>query len=272
MPTPDATMPASLDASLEGVTEVYGVHAVGLAEPVDEGLEASAIDVLFGHSPARGFHAGNSPDIGSSARDSLPGRSRAATASTMPRTQKILIVVLGVLIAGLALVALFLLGMRIGENSAVPETTTAPTSKPSAIAPRASAAAVGPVAPGTYSWDELLGGECLTSYASPWQDSYTVVECASPHRGQLMMKFALPDAIGAPYPTPAALESTIIGRCSAPTVVDYVAAGAFADMQLEVAYPADSSEWDAGDRTALCFASRAGGEDLTGSLHVLTAG
>lgn len=192
----------------------------------------------------------------------------------MPRPQKILLWVAGALVACLALIALFLLGMRFGQGSPASEVAAVPTSTPSAAAPVEPVepvTAVGPVAPGDYSWDELLGGECLTFYESPWQDSYTVVDCAGPHTGQLLSRATLPDAAGAAYPAPADLQSTVTNACAATTVLDYAAAGAVDDIQLEASYPATVEQWDAGERTTFCFITRAGGGDLTGSLAVPAA-
>jgi hypothetical protein len=196
----------------------------------------------------------------------------------MPRPQKILIGVAGALVAGLALVALFLLGMRIGQNAPTAGATADPSPTPSATAPGTPApgtpaadAPAGPLDPGEYSWDELLGGECLTFYESPWQDGYTVVDCAELHTGQLLSKSTLEDGAGTPYPAATELQSAIIEACSAATVIDYSSAEAVDDIQLEASYPATAEKWDAGDRTAYCFVSRAGRGDLTGSLAVPAA-
>jgi len=49
-------------------------------------------------------------------------------------------------------------------------------------------------------------------------------------------------------------------------VIDFEAAGAYADVQLQGSYPVTAEQWDAGDRYFYCFASRASGEPLTTSL------
>lgn len=200
-----------------------------------------------------------------------PPAPSSAAPRTMPRPQKVLLWVAGALVACLALIALFLLGMRIGQSSPAAEQAPVPASTPSATVPAEPVATAGPVAPGDHSWDELLGGECLTPYESPWQDTHTVVDCADVHTAQMLSRVTLPDAAGAPYPAPAVLQSTITGACAATTVLDYAAAGAVDDIQLEASYPATAENWDAGERTTYCFVTRAGGGDLTGSLAVPAA-
>ena len=352
---PPPTLPPPLDAALEGVTEALGAHPVGLSDPVDEGPEASAIDVLFGESRFIDYDAGppaasllmpppyvarnayvapsvvppvatalsrmtalssttalspttalppttampptitrppttalpgSSPRTSSLPFDTLPplpasamalyeGPRRAAPRPSapraMPRPQKILLWVAGALVACLALIALFLLGMRIGQNSPTAEQAAVPTSLPRATIAAEPAATAGPLAPGDYSWDELLGGECLTLFESPWQDTHTVVDCAEAHTGQMLSRVSLPDAPGAPYPTPADLQSTITGACAATTVLDYAAAATIDDIQLETSYPPTAEQWNTGERTTYCFVTRAGGGDLLGSLAVPTA-
>ena len=310
---PLPTLPPPLDSSLEGVTEVLGAHPVGLPDPVNEGLETTDIDVVFGDSkfvdydapavaaappplvapppyvplpytppmfppaatlPETTVTSGPVTSAWSKAFETPPPASamavyegpRPAGAHGMPRSQKILIAIAGTLVGVLALVALFLLGMRIGERSPATEAAVTPTAKPSTTATASPGALVGPVAPGDHSWDELLGGECLSSYESPWQDTYTVVECTEPHTAQLLAKAAIADAIGVAYPTTVELQSKATLECSATTVINYEAAGAYDDLLLESSFPASAEKWDAGDRTYYCFATRSGGGELSGSL------
>ncbi|MBC7590162.1 MAG: septum formation family protein, partial [Salinibacterium sp.] len=130
---------------------------------------------------------------------------------------------------------------------------------------------VGPVAVGDHSWDELLGGECLTVYESPWQETYTVVECAQDHPAQMLAKGVLADTADVAYPGTADLQARTTLACTATTVIDFAAAGAFADIEVTASFPASAEQWDAGDRTYYCFVSRSGGGDLTGSIAVPAA-
>ena len=194
---------------------------------------------------------------------------KAVAAHAMPRTQKILIGVAGGLVAALALVALFLLGSRIGTTTAADAAATQPpTAAQTTPATEPPVVTVGPVAVGDHSWDELLGGECLTSYESPWQQTYTVVECAQDHPAQMLAKGVLADTGDVAYPGTADLQARTTLACTATTVVDFAAARAFSDIEVAVSFPASAERWDAGDRTYSCFARRSGGGDLTGSIAV----
>ena len=297
-----------IDTSLEGVTEVLGAQPVGFDSPVDEGLGTSDIDVLFGDAkfvdyrePALPTPTTVLPPTYASqayvARPSVPPvttvlpstslppsalalyeGTKAVAAHAMPRTQKILIGVAGGLVAALALVALFLLGTRIGASTALEaaleadsEAVATPSSQQSSSPAESPVVTVGPVAVGDHAWDELLGGECLSLYESPWQMTYTVVDCAQEHPAQMLAKGVLADTADVASPGTADLQARATLACTATTVIDFAAAGAFADIQVTASFPATAERWDAGDRTYYCFASRSGGGDLTGSIAVPAA-
>ena len=247
----------------------YAASGTFVAPPV--AASAAAITGLPGSTPPV-----SSPPFGSlrpppaSAMAVYEGR-RTVVTHVMPRSQRILIGVAGALVVALALVALFLLGMRIGESTPVTGAVVTPTLKPSPTATTPPVGTVGPVMAGDHSWEQLLGGECLTLYESPWQDTFMVVKCTEPHIAQLLSKSTLPDAVGVAYPTTADLQSRITLACSATTVLDYAAAGAFNDIQLAASFPANAGQWDSGNRTTYCFATRAGGGELRGSLALAAA-
>jgi len=271
-------MPA-VDYSMQGATDVYWAEPIGLADPVGEGVEASAIDSLFGDTQFREYDDGT---IASARAFSQPTRSDAAPPQQpgqpgqprepgpprepMPRTQKILLWVAGSLVALLALVAMFLVGSRLAPNL-----RPAPVAVPSAEAtatPGAPGPGLGPLAPGEYTWSELRGGECLDPWESAWQDSYDVVDCATPHRAQLVFRGVFDDPAGTLYPGVEALQARTLPLCSAPTAIDFAAAAGAADLQISASYAGDEEEWLAGNPSFFCFVSRAGGEPLTGSLAV----
>ena len=128
---------------------------------------------------------------------------------------------------------------------------------------------MGPVAPGDYHWDELLGGECLAPFESAWQDSYTVVDCTKPHPAQMVYRGEFPDAASsASYPGADELQKRINLLCTAPTVINYAVAGAANDIQIAASFAADADEWDSGNHGFFCFASRSGGADFTASIAV----
>ena len=172
----------------------------------------------------------------------------------------------GVVVASLLLVALFFVGARIAAPpAALPVSTSTPTASPT---PTPAAPAVGPVAEGVHQWDALLGGECLDPFDTAWQDSYTVVNCAVPHAAQLVIRGAFADAPEAAYPGLDQLSARMNLLCTAPSVVDYSAAGGISDIQVEASFAMDAADWDAGNRTYFCFLSRSSGEPLTTSIAV----
>lgn len=201
----------------------------------------------------------------------------------MSTVQRILLWVAGSLVAVLALVGLFLLGTRLPDLLA-PEPVVTPTPTPTPT-PTQTVKPVGPVEPGDYRWDDLLGGECLEPYVDAWQDEYTVVDCAEPHGGQLVARAtldeagteagtdagdaapgAIPDPV--PYPGEEALSARMYLLCSGPSVLDRDAAGAWDDLAVQGSYPVTEEQWADGYREYSCFVSRSSGEPIRGSLAV----
>jgi hypothetical protein len=261
-----------VDPALDGVTEALSPHAVGLPDPVDEGLESSALDSLFGETAFVEYHEQplftgpppreTAPEAGPGAELVVVPRAPKPLRAPIPRTQKILMWVAGGLAAALALVALFVLGTRMSGLFPAPAVVASPSPSPSVPA----APLVGPVEPGTYYWDRLLGGECLDPFDSAWQDRFTVVDCASPHAGQLLVRGTFDDASNEAYPGVEVLQSRMALLCSAPTIVDYAVAGTVADLQITASYAVDADDWNDGDREYFCFANRSSGQPLTGSV------
>lgn len=261
---------APLDPALDGVTEVFEAELVGLSGPAGEGPEASALDDLFGDSQFREF--ADEPLIpprptgaGGGGPASKAPKAAKGERAPIPRNQKILMWVAGGLAAALALVALFALGMKVA--SITPSPAVLPSSSPS---PSASLGVlpIGPVAPGNHHWDELLGGECLAPYESAWQDFYTVVDCTKPHPAQMVYRGTFSDPASSTYPGVEELQKRINLLCTAPTVIDYAAAGAANDIQVAASYAVDADEWDGGNRSYYCFVTRAAGATFTSSIAV----
>ncbi|MCU1579838.1 MAG: hypothetical protein JWP19_2042 [Rhodoglobus sp.] len=267
VPEPSQWFAAPLDPALDGVTEVFEAELVGLSAPVGEGLAASAIDDLFGDSQFRDF--GDEPLIAPPPPRS-PGRGGGGKPpggprEPIPRNQKILIWVAGGLVAALALVALFALGMRLASLAPAPAVTPSASPSPS---PMPTLLPVGPIQPGVYHWDALLGGECLKPYTSAWQDEYTVVDCATPHPAQMAHRGTFDDPASATYPGLDELQKRINLLCTAPTVIDYAVAGTAQDIQVTASFAADEQEWDAGNHSYFCFVTRSTGADLTASVAI----
>lgn len=273
---PEPTQPA--DVVPPGT--VLGDAATELIREPEPG---EALDQLFGEQSFQEYDDALIPAVPRSERRAGRGSASAtgdgsgdgsggeATArAPLTQTQKVLLWVAGSLVAVLALVGVFVVGTRIpmllGPAPGA-EPIASPTSSPTASS---DARPVGPVATGDWRWDELAGGECLEPYIDAWQEEYTVVDCATPHGGQLVLRAELPLADGAstagPYPGEEVLATQTLQLCSSAGVLDLNVAGAFADVVLQAAYPATEQEWDAGQRDYYCFVSRSSGEPLTASL------
>ncbi len=264
--------PPPVESSLQGATEVMSAHEVGIPEPVGEGLEHNPLESLFGETQFRDYEGEpmiTVPTTRLAPAQPDPGVAPPPPPGGIPRNQKVLMWIAGGLVGVLALVALFLVGTRIaGTFGPSPAVEADPT--PSATAPveLPVGAPIVPLEPGTYRWDQLLGGECLEPYESPWQDEYTVVACTEPHAGQLVARGLFAEIEGQSYPGLEELGSRINLLCSAPTVIDYAVAGTITDIQVAASFAADADEWDAGNHGYACFVSRAGGEPLTASVGV----
>jgi hypothetical protein len=245
--------------------------AATVATGLPSSAEGSAVDDLFGDSRFREYQPGLDPEQAPFA--GRPGKKQPREAGDGPRgpskAQKVLLWVAGSVLAVLALIALFLVGLRLPELTAggpAPTPSASPTPEPTA-----TALPVGPVEPGVYRWDELLGGECVDPYIDPWQDEFTVVDCADPHPAQMVFRGVFPETVGAigpvEYPGAEALQAQISLLCSAPGVVDLAAAGVYTDAQVRGSYPITAEQW-AEDPSYYCFVDRSSGESITGSVAV----
>lgn len=252
------------------------------------GEPGSALDALFGDDRFREYDSTLGPDPSNAP---FANRARSKELVHVPgqgtppppragfgRTQKILAGVGGGLLAVIALIALFLLGTRLPDLVGPAPAVATPTPTPT---PTITALPIGPVAPGFYEWDELLGGECLDPYdttTGAWGEEFTVVDCAAPHAAQMVYRAWFPPAVvdpenpqvgkpDDPFPGVEALQAQITLLCSAAGVVDLAAAGAYADVQVQGSYPVTEEQWDA-DPSYFCFVNRSSGEPLTGSVAI----
>jgi hypothetical protein len=188
------------------------------------------------------------------------------------KQQRLLLWIAGAALAIIVLLILFLVGIKSAPNTvSAPVVTPSPsvTMTPT-ITPTPTVAATGPVAAGVHKWTELRGGECLQPFESPWAESFTVVDCATPHAAQLVYRAAFPGADAAAgavaYPGAPALQAQINLLCTAPGVIDLTAAGTYTDVQFQASYAATSQEWTKGNHDYSCFVSRSSGEPITATL------
>jgi hypothetical protein len=173
-------------------------------------------------------------------------------------------------IAILVIIGLFFLAQSLaGPPAAAPtatESEAATENEAPAPTPTAAPAPTAPQPAGVHAWNTMFGSECLEPYTSPWDEEFTVVDCAAPHTAQLVHRGILEGESGSPFPGEEALAEQINVLCSAPGVIDFAAAGAYDDLQLQGSYPVTAEQWDVGDRYFYCFTSRSSGEPLTTSL------
>jgi hypothetical protein len=193
---------------------------------------------------------------------------RPSGARTPGRTATALLWIAAGLLAIVVLVGLFLLGQRLGGG---PTPVAAPTATQTAAptpTPTEVPAPTGLQPAGVHAWDALGGGECLQPYTSPWEEKFTVVDCATPHAAQLVYRGELPGASArdAAFPGEAALSSQINLLCSAPGVIDLTGARAYPDVQVQGSYPVTEEQWKSGQRSYFCFVSRSSGEPLSASI------
>ncbi|MCP2031429.1 hypothetical protein L1277_001520 [Okibacterium sp. HSC-33S16] len=246
---------------------------VGSAEDAEPLARRRAAEMA---SPAAETPTALFPPVGPFPADPTPVPAATDTSGRPPLPPYVKWIALGV-VALLVLVGLFLLGTRLpslfGAQPAAPAPSPSATATPTATptpteAPAEDVVTVGPVAPGEHKWTALLGSECLEPYSTPWAENFMVVDCATPHRAQMVFTAPVTSDPAAPYPGEAELASQIALWCSAPGVFDTAAAGAFTDLQVQGTYPVSDEQWADGERNYYCFLSRSSNEPLTGSLAV----
>ncbi|MCU1535172.1 MAG: hypothetical protein JWR53_1653 [Glaciihabitans sp.] len=273
-PTPIAAVPVynpppapfdpsgTVDPNLPNIP--FGLPPDAVQRPHDP---TSAIDSLFGASEFKEYEEqGVLQSITTAPPDGFVSAPAAPHSPRAPisKTQKILLIIAGALVAALILVALYAAGVRAGAAQA-----QAPTPGSTGVGPTtAPTTAAGSLGPGTYAWNRLLGGECLQPFKTAWQGTYTVVDCATPHAGQLILKGTLPDAAGSAYPGSDALVAEITPLCTDPKVFNYAVAGKASDVQLNTSYPPNEADWQGGNRTFYCFIARSAGGALPGDIAV----
>lgn len=304
-PAPTEAMPAA-EVPSDAATELMrGTPPPGVGDaPIGGDVDGDALEAVFGEQNFREYEptpllappppaasaAPNAAPFGgvtpagataSSGTAAAPGTAaepgHAPRASGLDRTQRTLLWVAGSLAAILVLIGLFFLGTRIPEWTAAepePEPTVEPIPEPEPEPepdPLEGVPDGVPLPAGEWEWSLLRGGECLEPWVSPWEEQFTVVDCAEPHAAQLILRQEFPEA-PEEYPGPEALAAPLSLICSSPDVLDFGQAAAYDDVQIQTAYPVTAEEWADGYRDFFCFISRAGGGPLEGSLSLVAPG
>ena len=246
-------------------TELLGSSAVG-ADDSD-----SALDALFGETQFREYDTGvlssDESPFAAKPPPAEPGSSEPDAHVGVSRAQKVLLSVVGGLVALLALVALFFVGTRLPAVFAhkPPVVLSSPSASPT---PTSTAKPVGPVANGVHAWGDLLGGECLSPFTSPWVEKFTVVDCATAHPAQMVFRGTFDTKADPTFPGADKLQAQMSLLCAAPGVINLAAAGAYSDAQVQGSYAVTEDEWAQGEHDYFCFVSRKSGQPLTGSVAV----
>ncbi len=254
-------------------------------------VPASPIDALFGATqfkdyegePVVGRFAPEPNRFAGAAASGAPGTVGAASGSAsngsvsapdraargrFSKNQTLLMWVAGGVIALLVLALLFVVGTRIAPAPAPKGVSKSVGPSPG---PSPSSSPGEPVSAGIRLWSDLRGGECIDTFTSPFAQKFTVVDCASPHPAQLVMRGTFPGEATAAWPGLDALQSQANQLCTAPGVMDLTTAGAYNDIQLQPSYAATTDEWTGGQRDYFCFVTRSSGGPITGSVAGATA-
>ena len=121
--------------------------------------------------------------------------------------------------------------------------------------------------PGTWAWDELRGGECLTGFSDPFAEEFKVVSCSSPHNAELLHAELLSSVAAEPYPEDPAVLAAARAACDVRDLVNIEVAKEFSDLRTSYSYPVSEDQWDAGERGVYCFVYSESGATFTSSLR-----
>ena len=127
--------------------------------------------------------------------------------------------------------------------------------------------AVSPRPAGVWSWDELNGGECIEPYTGPTQDSFTVVDCDTPHSAQLVRVGDLRKDASMPiYPGDQAIGPVAMGACFTSGIIKASAYATYPTLSADAHYPTSQTQWNKGDTFYYCFAHTNPVAPITGSV------
>lgn len=278
------------------IKDLFGTEAVGQLggtgyDPEDTGtrmMPAAAVPAAAAPAaaPAPAAAAGRpagGPDRQPGDRDNFINEGFARLRNEGKRGKQLLIygsiALILVLIVLVFLLSKWILGNNIADQAVPTKSPVAASSAPAtpSAAPSASASQSGdaaapaatlqfattPALPGEHPWTDLAGGECLSPFTNAWSQTFTVVDCATPHIGQLTARLTVE---GDTYPGAEALATQAADQCQSDTALNASAAAAVGDVQVQGSYAPDQATWDQGDRFIACFVTRSSGQPLTGSL------
>ncbi|WP_426725420.1 septum formation family protein [Curtobacterium flaccumfaciens] len=273
------------------IKDLFGTEAVGQLggtgyDPEDTGtrmMPAAAVPAAAAPAPDAAGRPAGGPDRHSGDRDNFINEGFARLRNEGKRGKQLLIygsiALILVLIVLVFLLSKWILGNNIADQAVPTKSPVAASSAPAtpSAAPSASASQPGdaaapaatlqfattPALPGEHPWTDLAGGECLSPFTNAWSQTFTVVDCATPHIGQLTARLAVE---GDTYPGAEALATQAADQCQSDAALNASAAAAVGDVQVQGSYAPDQATWDQGDRFIACFVTRSSGQPLTGSL------
>jgi hypothetical protein len=265
--SPDTSVQAPVDSEdgLPTRRQVRAEDEQEIARP-EPAAVAAAIPMVSGPR-RRTFTGMESPSVPPPSTEPASRPLRAARPAAARAPRPVILAAIGV-VALLVLGGLFFLGSQLPGLLAgpAPAASPSPAATPTPTTPPAPAAPVGPAAPGEQEWTALGGGECIDPYASPWAETFTVVDCAEPHAAQMVFAGSVAEDPAAEYPGEDEILERIYLWCSAPGVLDPAAAGEYSDLQVQGTYPVSEEQWADGQRNYYCFVNRSSGEPLSGSV------
>ncbi|SFR91090.1 hypothetical protein SAMN05428970_3753 [Agromyces sp. CF514] len=275
-----------------GVGAASGIGAAAGGFDAFDAASGSGAGGAGASGPARGYNGNSGSDSGSGAAGPMRGGAGGASGGGYPGGSggsgsggssgsgkggpgkgdsggrgpaKPLIWVAGGLLVLVVLAGLFFLGSKlVGGDALASMSPSASESDTASDTPAPAPTAPQPM--GVHAWNTLFGGECLDPFASAWEEEYTVVDCGVAHAAQLVYRGTLPGDEAAAFPGEAELGAQMNTLCTAAGIIDVAAAAGVPDLQVQGSYPVTEEQWAAGERTYYCFANRAGGEPLTGSI------
>jgi len=124
----------------------------------------------------------------------------------------------------------------------------------------------GPRPAGSWSWEELLGGECLTSFDGPFAAEFEVVGCEQPHQAEFHRAQLLNDDPDADYPGDQFVRDQASGLCEQWDLADLREPERYDDLVVVPSYSIGQTQWEKGQRVAGCFIYRESGELLDDQL------
>lgn len=188
-----------------------------------------------------------------------PSRRRSLDVERPRRPRRAVLLVS--LLAGALLIGGVVFGVIVRPFSTGADPDATPAAPGAPVDPAGTA--------GTILAAQLQPGQCFASFESAWQPSFELADCAAPHAAQLTAVIAADQALGDDaYPGQDTLRAEAMRACQAPSAIATDVAASIDDLVLDASYPLTETEWNAGDRSYRCFASRSMGEPLTSSLAV----